>query len=130
MCVIRWEIKIFSAAGNYRIVDSLQRCRSAHAHRGVAVCGRRRLSVINPRLAYAARVTVLGSVCLCVSVCVFCHISPMEGLFVLKTLLPTQWEMKVKIFVGICLKRLAVEHQYSFGLCKNEKTVFKRDPAA
>ena len=42
----------------------------------------------NPRRACAARVTVVGSVCLCVcvSVCLLSHISPMERLFVLKTL--------------------------------------------
>ena len=42
---------------------------------------------INPRRACAARVTVVGCVCLpvCVSVCLLSHISPMERLFVLKT---------------------------------------------
>ena len=34
------------------------------------------------------------------------HISPTEHLFVLKTLSRTQRAMKVKKFVGICLKRL------------------------
>ena len=58
-------------------------------------------SIINPRRACAARVTVLGSVC--VSVCVSGHISPMERVFVLKTLLGTQRATKVKILVGICL---------------------------
>ena len=60
--------------------------------------------VINPRRACAARVTVLGSVCLCV--CLLSHISPTERLFVLKTLSRTQRATKVKKFVGICLKRL------------------------
>ena len=60
--------------------------------------------VINPRRACAARVTVVGSVC--VSVCLLSHISPMERLFILKTLSHTQRATKVKIFVGICLKRL------------------------
>ena len=54
--------------------------------------------IINPRRACAARVTVLGSVCVCVS--------PMERLFVLKMLSRTQRATKVKKFVGICLKRL------------------------
>ena len=47
-------------------------------------------------------------VCLsvCLSVCLLSHISPMERLFVLKTLPRTQRATKVKIFVGICLKRL------------------------
>ena len=63
-----------------------------------------RVTVINPRRACSARVTVLGAVCL--SVCLLSHISPMERLFVLKTLSCTQWARKVKTFVGICLKRL------------------------
>ena len=65
-------------------------------------------SVINPRRACAARVTVVGSVCLCVcvSVCLLSHISPMERLFVLKTLSRTQRATKVKIFVGFSLKML------------------------
>ena len=58
--------------------------------------------IINPRRACTARVTVLGSVC--VSVCLLSHISPMERLFVPKTLSRTQRATKVKIFVGICLK--------------------------
>ena len=40
------------------------------------------------------------------SVCLLSHISPTERLFVLKMLSRTQQAMKVKIFVGICLKRL------------------------
>ena len=60
--------------------------------------------VINPRRACAARVTVLGSVCL--SVCLLSHISCTERLFVLKTLSRTQRATKVKKFVGICLKLL------------------------
>ena len=60
--------------------------------------------LINPRRACAARVTVVGSVCLCV--CMLSHISPTERLFVLKTLSRTQQATKVKKFVGICLKRL------------------------
>ena len=56
--------------------------------------------VINPRRACAARVTVVGSVCL------LSHISPMERLFVLKTLSRTQRATKVKIFVGFSLKPL------------------------
>ena len=42
----------------------------------------------------------------CLSVCLLSHISLMELLFVLKTLSRTQRARKVKIFVGICLKRL------------------------
>ena len=63
-------------------------------------------AVINPRRACAARVTVIGSVCVCVCVCLLSHISPTERLFVLKTLSRTQWATKVKKFVGICLKQL------------------------
>ena len=60
---------------------------------------------INPRRACAARVTVVGfSVCL--SVCLLSHISPMERLFVLKTLSRTQRATKVKKFVGFSLKPL------------------------
>ena len=39
-------------------------------------------------------------------VCLLSHISPTERLFVLKTGSRTQQVRKVKIFVGICLKRL------------------------
>ena len=60
--------------------------------------------VVNPRRACAARVTVVGSVCLCV--CLLSHISPMERLFVLKTLSRTQRATKVKKFVGFSLKPL------------------------
>ena len=56
--------------------------------------------LVNPRRACAARVTVVGSVCL------LSHISPMERLFVLKTLSRTQRATKVKIFVGFSLKPL------------------------
>ena len=44
--------------------------------------------------------------CVCVCVCLLSHISPTERLFVPKTLSCTQRAMKVKKFVGICLKRL------------------------
>ena len=60
--------------------------------------------LINPRRACAARVTVVGSVCL--SVCLLSHISPLERLFVLKTLSRTQRATKVKKFVGFSLKPL------------------------
>ena len=60
--------------------------------------------IVNPRRACAARVTVVGSVC--VSVCLLSHISPMERLFVLKTLSRTQRATKVKKFVGFSLKML------------------------
>ena len=56
--------------------------------------------IINPRRACAARVTVVGSVC------PLSHISPMERLFVLKTLSRTQPATKVKKFVGFSLKML------------------------
>ena len=59
------------------------------------------ISLINPRRACAARVTV---VFLCV--CLLSHISPLERLFVLKTLSRTQRATKVKIFVGFSLKPL------------------------
>ena len=42
----------------------------------------------------------------CVSVCLLSHISPMERLFVLKTLSRTQRATKVKTFVGFSLKPL------------------------
>ena len=45
-------------------------------------------------------------VCVCVCVCLLSHISPMEHLFVLKTLSRTQRATKVKIFVGFSLKPL------------------------
>ena len=62
------------------------------------------IDIINPRRACAARVTVVGSVCVCV--CLLSHISPMERLFVLKTLSRTKRATKVKIFVGFSLKPL------------------------
>ena len=60
-----------------------------------------RCTLTNPRRACAARVTVVGSVCVCVCVC---HISPMERLFVLKLLSHIKRATKVKIFVGFSLK--------------------------
>ena len=45
-------------------------------------------------------------VCVCVCVCLLSHISPMERLFVLKTLSRTQRATKVKRFVGFSLKPL------------------------
>ena len=57
------------------------------------------LSVINPRRAFAARVTVVVmSVCL--------SVTPLERLFVLKTLSRTQRATKVKTIVGFSLKML------------------------
>ena len=58
--------------------------------------------IINPRRACAASVTVVGSLCVCV--CLLSHISPMERLFVLKTLSRTQRATKVKKVVGFPLK--------------------------
>ena len=45
-------------------------------------------------------------VCLCLCVCLLSHISPLEHLFVLKTLSRTQRATKVKKFVGFSLKPL------------------------
>ena len=45
-------------------------------------------------------------VCVCVCVCLLSHISPMERLFVLKTLSRTQRARKVKMFLGFSLKPL------------------------
>ena len=42
----------------------------------------------------------------CVSVCLLSHISPMERLFVLKSMSRTQRATKVEIFVGFSLKPL------------------------
>ena len=60
--------------------------------------------IINPWCTCSARVAVVGSVCLCV--CLLSQISPMEHLFVVKTLSHTQWAMKIKKCVGIFLKWL------------------------
>ena len=65
--------------------------------------------MINPQRACAARVTVVGSVCVCV--CLLSHISPTERLFVLKTLSRTQRATKVKKFVGIAFKSYAAKHE-------------------
>ena len=62
------------------------------------------MCLINPRRACAARVTVVAYVCVCV--CPLIDISPMERLFVLKTLSRTQRATKVKKFVGFSLKPL------------------------
>ena len=59
--------------------------------------------LINPRRACAARVTVVA-VSVCLSVCPLSHISPLELLFVLKTVSRTQWATKVKKFVAFSLK--------------------------
>ena len=61
--------------------------------------------MFNPRHACAARVIVVGSVCVCVS-----KISPMEHLFILKTLSHTQRTTKVKKFVGCvyCIAHAAI----------------------
>ena len=66
-----------------------------------------RFMLVNPRRACAVRVTVVESVCLsvCLCVCLF-NISPLECLFVLKTISRTQRATKVKTFVGISLKPL------------------------
>ena len=59
---------------------------------------------INPRRACAARVTVVGSVWVCV--CLLSHISPLGRLFVLKILSRTQQATEVEKFVEISLKPL------------------------
>ena len=53
-----------------------------------------------------ACVCVCMCVCVCVSVCLLSHISPLERLFILKTLSRTQWATQVEIFVGFSLKIL------------------------
>ena len=63
--------------------------------------------VVNPRRACAAG-TVVGSVCL------LSHISPLERLFVLKTLSSTQRATKVKNLWGFLWNRSAAEIQHSF----------------
>ena len=50
--------------------------------------------------------TVLGRVCVCVSVCLKSHISLLERLLILKILSRTQRSKEVKIFVGFSLKPL------------------------
>ena len=69
-----------------------------------------RVTVVNPWRACAARVTVVGCVCL------LSHISPMERLFVLKTLSRTQRATKVKKICGdlpetTAFKSYAVKHE-------------------
>ena len=56
--------------------------------------------LVNPRRACAARVTVVGFVCLLL------YISPLERLFVPETIPSTQRAMKVRKFVGFSLKML------------------------
>ena len=72
--------------------------------------------MINPGCACAARVTVVGSVCLyvclCVCVSVSVNISPLERLFILKLMPRTQRATKVKKIVGISLKLLCSEFQH------------------
>ena len=58
--------------------------------------------VINPRCACAARVTVVGSVC----VCPLLNISPLERLFVTQSVPHTQRAAKVRNFVWFSLKML------------------------
>ena len=61
-------------------------------------------SLINPRRACAVRVTVVGSVCLCV--CPLLNISPLERLFVSQSVPHTQRAAKVRNFVWFSLKML------------------------
>ena len=62
------------------------------------------LYIINPPRACVAKVTVVGYVCL--SVCLLSHISPLECLFILKSMSRTQRAPNIKKFVGISLKPL------------------------
>ena len=59
--------------------------------------------IINYRHACATSVTVVV-VSVCVSVCPLSHISPLECLFVVKTLPHTQYSTKVKKYVAFSLK--------------------------
>ena len=68
-----------------------------------------RTAVINPRRTCAAIVTVVDSVCLSY---LLSHISPLECLFILKTLSRTQRTKKVKKFVGFLWNRSVVEIQH------------------
>ena len=71
-------------------------------------CTRMRISRVYTRMihrrGFSTLVLFIGSVCL--SVCLLSHISPMERLFVLKTLSRTQRATKFKKFVGFSLKPL------------------------
>ena len=62
------------------------------------------LYVVNPRRACAARVTVVGSVC--VSLCPLLYSSLLECLFASQTIQPTQQPMKVRTYVRFSLKML------------------------
>ena len=55
------------------------------------------VKLINPWHTCAARVTVVGFVCLsvCLSVCWLSHTPPLERLFVLESMSHTQWATKV-----------------------------------
>ena len=66
--------------------------------------------LVNPRRACAARVTVVGSVC----VCLLSQISLLEHLFVLKILSPTQQATEARKFVGFSLKPLRSKVMASF----------------
>ena len=61
-------------------------------------------TIINPRRACTARVTVVGFACL--SVCLLLYISLLECLFASQMIRPTQRAMKVRTFVGFSLKIL------------------------
>ena len=86
--------------------------------------------IFNPRRSCTAGVTVVDFVCLsvCLSVCLLSQISPLERLFVLKTLLHTQRATKVKIFVGFSLTPLycrdpVLPALYDYPLLKQPMTV-------
>ena len=89
----------------YMYIVHVYTCRSTllYIH-----AGRNRSTVVNPRRACAARVTVVACVCVCVCVCVcqLINISPLERLFVLKAIPRTQRTTKVKKIVAFCLKLL------------------------
>ena len=84
--------------------------------------------IVNPRHACAARVTVLGRVCVCVCVSVYLlsHISPLERPFVLKILSCTKQAMEVKKFVGFSLKPLHSEVMTLFAYLQHPTAILQR----
>ena len=72
-------------------------------------------SLINPRCACAARVTVVGSVYVCACLDLLSHIPPLELLFVLKI----QRATEVKKFVAFSLKILCVFKVMASFVCCN-----------
>ena len=96
-----WPLKLLRSLG--RVILDLCAYSLCHSHipylRSLLFTS---YVVINPRRACAARVTVVaGSVCVRVSVGPLSDISPLELLFILKTLSPTQ---RVKKFCSVFSK--------------------------